>query len=91
VKAADPELHEKVKTGEVSGEDARRLASRNVDHNEEATSNVTPFSEERSRPISVNDKCVRQFKNLVKDLGQEFNTTPALVRAYIRDYLEDHR
>jgi hypothetical protein len=64
-KAADPELHEKVKAGEVSLEDARRMASAesspasNGDHNEEATSNVTPFSDERCRPISNEEKWIR--------------------------------
>lgn len=83
VRAADSELHEKVKAGEVSVEDAGRMASvesrdstrefnnksnttaaskSNGDYNEEAT----PFCDEKARPITDAEKCVREFKKLVK-------------------------
>lgn len=63
----------------------------NGDHDEEATNNVTPFSDERSRPISDEEKWVRQFKHLVKYLSEEFKKPPVQIRACIRDYLADHR
>jgi hypothetical protein len=99
VREADPELHEKVKAGEVSRADAERIidagsdppSESNGDHKQEAASNVTPFSDERSRPLSDEEKWVRQFKNLVKDLSEEFRKPPVEIRGCIRQYLEDHR
>ncbi len=63
----------------------------NGDHNEKPTSKITPFSDERSRPISDEEKWVRQFKHLVKYLSEEFKKPPVEIRACIRDYLADHR
>lgn len=94
VRKADPELHEKVKCGEVSVEDAQRMVDSeshskvNGDHDEEASSSAAQV---KSEPITDADTCVRHFKRLVRFLTDELHITPALVKTYGRQYLEDHR
>jgi hypothetical protein len=93
VREADPELHEKVKAGEVSRADAERIieASGISRDDTEAMSNGDAFIEEKSRPISDEEKCIQQFKNLIKDLSKEFKTTATVIRNYLRRYLADYR
>ena len=98
IRAADPEIHDKVKAGELSFADAERELSSDSPPqangaNGEGTNNIMPFSEEeeRSRDIAEEEKCISEFKDLIRSLSREFKKSSTVIRSYLRRYLADFR
>jgi hypothetical protein len=46
-----------------------------------------PCGYEESRVVTDKDRCIIQFKALVKALSEQFNKTKAEIKAYIKEYL----
>jgi hypothetical protein len=112
VKTADPNLHQKVKTKQISLQDATRaLASkkkRSVESRNDKPEPLAPQlesvvvapveyisgpcgSERASRPTTDEERCIIQFKALVKALSEQFNKSKAEIKAYFRKYLHSDR
>jgi ParB-like chromosome segregation protein Spo0J len=125
VKRADPNLHQKVKTKEISLQDATRALASQKERSDESRKDNTftealdtrekhdppqaqgeppalkrsvavaaveyisgPCGSERaSRPTTDEDRCIIQFKALVKALSEQFNKPKAEIKGYFRKYL----
>jgi hypothetical protein len=91
VRAADPELHAKVKAGEVSLENAKRTVQSASPDNDDIT-NGSPklYRSSLTNKLSDEDEWITQFKSSIRYLSRESKTPAARVRAYIREYLKLH-
>jgi hypothetical protein len=99
IRTADPEIHGKVKAGEISLADATRaLALKGANgiegsHKPEPTE---PPVDDSSHGTSVNgaftaltdeEQIIRHFKRYVKEVSEDFHKTTSEIRSYIKTYL----
>lgn len=93
VRRANPALHRKVRDGEISLSDADRAITEASTENSGTNGEESEYvpgpcgHERRSRPTTDEQRCIIQFKALVKALSEQLNKTKAEIKAYIKKYL----
>jgi hypothetical protein len=88
VRNVDPELHDQVKAGELSLEDARRAIASNGECDLHGNGETDGDSTHGGSEIASEEFIIRQFKLFIKKVNKYHGMTSTKIRSCIRTYLD---